>query len=90
MRRATRRGAIGASAAHRNPGTGPIHISFDTMARPLGATPLRRACSGAAAVEPGRWPPLARSEGENRRKIDLPAEARNVPSRPPMNVAIAG
>ena len=24
------------------------------------------------------------------RKIDLPAEARNVPSRPPMNVAIAG
>ena len=28
--------------------------------------------------------------GENRRKIDLPAEARNVPSRPLMNVTITG
>ena len=39
------------------------------------------------------WPRLVadtagRSEAENRRKIDLPAEARNVPSRPLMNVTI--
>ena len=31
-----------------------------------------------------------RSEAENRRKIDLPAEARSVPSRPLMNVTITG
>ena len=30
------------------------------------------------------------SEAENRRKIDLAAEARNVPSRPLMNVTITG
>ena len=35
VRRATRRGAIGASAADRIPGTRPIHISFDTMARSI-------------------------------------------------------
>ena len=32
----------------------------------------------------------SRSEAENRRKIDLPAEARSVPSRPLMNVTITG
>ena len=31
---------------------------------------------------------IGSTEAENRRKIDLPAEARNVPSRPLMNVTI--
>ena len=35
-----------------------------------------------------RCPAAGRSETENRRKIDLPAEARSVPSRPLMNVTI--
>ena len=53
--------------------------------------PLERLpCDGLVLQRPARCPAAGRSEAENRRKIDLPAEARNVPSRPPMNVAIAG
>ena len=50
----------------------------------------RLPCDGLVLQRPARCPAAGRSEAENRRKIDLPAEARNVPSRPPMNVAIAG
>ena len=49
---------------------------------PLGRT--ARSPKMAAGHRAGR------SEAENRRKIDLPAEARNVPSRPLMNVTITG
>ena len=51
--------------------------------------PLERLpCDGLVLQRPARCPAAGRSEAENRRKIDLPAEARNVPSRPLMNVTI--
>ena len=53
--------------------------------------PLERLpCDGLVLQRPARCPAAGRSEAENRRKIDLPAEARNVPSRPLMNVTITG
>ena len=43
--------------------------------------PLERLpCDGMVLQRPARCPAAGRSEAENRRKIDLPAEARNVPS----------
>ena len=45
---------------------------------------------GLVLKMPARCPAAGRSEAENRRKIDLPAEARIVPSRPLMNVTITG
>ena len=53
--------------------------------------PLERLpCDGLVLQRPARCPAAGRSEAENRRKIDVPAEARNVPSRPLMNVTITG
>ena len=53
--------------------------------------PLERLpCDGLVLQRPARCPAACRSEAENRRKIDLAAEARNVPSRPLMNVTITG
>ena len=53
--------------------------------------PLERLpCDGLVLQRPARCPAAGRSEAENRRKIDLPAEARSVPSRPLMNVTITG
>ena len=53
--------------------------------------PLERLpCDGMVLQRPARCPAAGRSEAENRRKIDLPAEARSVPSRPLMNVTITG
>ena len=53
--------------------------------------PLERLpCDGMALRRPERCPAAGRSDAENRRKIDLPAEARSVPSRPLMNVTITG
>ena len=49
----------------------------------------RMRCS-SLVITPARCPAACRSEAENRRKIDLAAEARNVPSRPLMNVTITG
>ena len=50
----------------------------------------RIPCDGLVLQRPARCPAAGRSEAENRRKIDLPAEARSVPSRPLMNVTITG
>ena len=50
----------------------------------------RLPCDGLVLQRPARCPAAGRSEAENRRKIDLPAEARSVPSRPLMNVTITG
>ena len=47
-------------------------------------------CDGMVLQRPVRCPTAGRSEAENRRKIDLAAEERNVPSRPLMNVTITG
>ena len=54
--------------------------------------PLERLpCDGLVLQRPARCPAAGRSEAENpRRKIDLAAEARNVPSRPLMNLTITG
>ena len=53
--------------------------------------PLERLpCDGLVLQRPARCPTAGRSEAENRRKIDLTAEARSVPSRPLMNVTITG
>ena len=53
--------------------------------------PLERLpCDGLVLQLPARCLAAGRSEAENRRKIDLPAEARSVPSRPLMNVTISG
>ena len=53
--------------------------------------PLERLpCDALVLQRPARCPAAGRSEAENRRKIDLPAEARSVPSRPLMNVTITG
>ena len=53
--------------------------------------PLERLpCDGLVLQRPARCPAAGRSEAENRRKIDLPAEARSVTSRPLMNVTITG
>ena len=53
--------------------------------------PLERLpCDGLVLQRPTRCPAAGRSEAENRRKIDLPAEARSVASWPLMNVRITG
>ena len=53
----TRRGPIGATAADRDLGRDHIHnihILFDIMTRPFGATAVRRCGSAAAGAVPGR------------------------------------
>ena len=61
------------------------------MGTPWKGDPLERLpCDGLVLQLPARCPAAGRSEAENRRKIDLPAEARSVPSRPLMNVTITG
>lgn len=63
----------------------------DAAKAPCELDPLERLpCDGLVLQRPARCPAAGRSEAENRRKIDLPAEARNVPSRPLMNVTITG
>ena len=49
---------LAASAADRNPGRDHICFMLGSMARPLGATPLRRRGSAAAGAVPGRMPLL--------------------------------
>ena len=63
-----------------------VSIAGAETARDRAALP----CDGLVLQRPARCPAAGRSEAENRRKIDLPAEARSVPSRPLMNVTITG
>jgi len=61
---------LAASAADRNPGRDHICFMLGSMARPLGATPLRRRGSAAAGAVPGRHlraPSGQRSTGGGRR-----------------------
>ena len=63
----------------------------DAAKAPCELDPLERLpCDGLVLQRPARCPAAGRSEAVNRRKIDLPAKARSVPSRPLMNVTITG